>query len=137
MPIDAAIRSLLPHKPPAIWIERIVDCDGERAVCETRLPVVNEATNSGWPSTLGIEIMAQTAAVWLGINTQNKTGGAGMLVRCNKLTLHQMEIPGDAALQCTVTPVLSGDQPLHVFKGTITLDNGTLLLEGEFAILLG
>lgn len=65
----------IPHKPPMRWLDRIISVDPQRAVCEsdvTQEHIFYRPEIGGIDSWLGIEMMAQAAAVFVYGQKYNK-----------------------------------------------------------------
>lgn len=81
LPVEAV--SFLPHRPPMLFVERLLEREGDRAVAETRLPSTGIAVCNGrlLPEYF-IELIAQTAALANGYDLfcEDKPPTDGMLV---------------------------------------------------------
>jgi predicted hotdog family 3-hydroxylacyl-ACP dehydratase len=61
------IEQLLPHAGSMVWLDRLVEWDAERVVCERTVRRGDlEVTADGLPAWAGIELMAQAIATWNG-----------------------------------------------------------------------
>lgn len=61
------IDQLLPHAGRMVWLDRLVEWDTERVVCERTVRAGDlEVTADGLPAWAGIELMAQAVAAWNG-----------------------------------------------------------------------
>src|SRR5690625_7704790 len=67
------ISAYLPHRPPMRLVERLVSESPQTTVTEARVTEDNvfyDPALGGVPSWVGLEYLAQTAAVWLGLDCQ-------------------------------------------------------------------
>lgn len=70
---EISIAELLPHQAPMLLLDRLLDHQGARVRCETRIGVrhgllLDEQGNlPGWA---GIELMAQTIGAWAGMRAR-------------------------------------------------------------------
>lgn len=91
LPVEA--ESFLPHRPPMLFVERLVEREGDLAVAETTLPSTGIAVCNGrlLPEYF-IELIAQTAALANGFDLfcEDKPPSDGMLVGIDSFsTLHK------------------------------------------------
>ena len=66
---EITIAELLPHQAPMLLLDRLLDYQGARVRCETRIGerhglLLDERGNL--PAWVGLELMAQTIAAWAG-----------------------------------------------------------------------
>lgn len=89
--INCNIVDLLPHDPPMVLIDRLVDCRNDFVHCEV---VIKENSpfceNGSVPSFVAIEYMAQTIAVWNGYMSkrQGESPKIGYLLGTRHLELN-------------------------------------------------
>ena len=67
---EITIAELLPHQAPMLLLDRLLDYQGARVRCETRIGerhglLLDERGNL--PAWVGLELMAQTIAAWAGM----------------------------------------------------------------------
>jgi hypothetical protein len=81
LPLEA--KSFIPHRPPMLFVERLLEREGDRAVAETTLPTTGIVISNGrlLPEYF-IELIAQTAALANGYDLfcEDKAPTDGMLV---------------------------------------------------------
>jgi predicted hotdog family 3-hydroxylacyl-ACP dehydratase len=115
------VAQLIPHAAPMRLIDRVLTCDAVSVRVETTLrsdgPFV---TNGSVSALVALELMAQTAAAWMGCNRPPGAAPApGYLVNVRDMVL------GCATL-ATGQPVVTAlqlegeDGELAVFRGTLT-----------------
>jgi predicted hotdog family 3-hydroxylacyl-ACP dehydratase len=93
-PVDEDPRAVLPHRPPILAIERVVEVDSEHAVTE-RVVAEGRHVHGGelWEPAL-VEGLAQTAAV---LNAHHEGGAPhrGMLVGVKQFEIHRRPRVGE------------------------------------------
>ena len=135
-----AVRELLPHGPSMILIDRIMDCSDEFVECAV---VVGEkdvgmSRNGSAPNWVGLEYMAQTAAVLAGLLARGKgdTVRTGFVVGSRRIEcLCQGFAKG---LHLRVRARLASDgEAFKSFDCEIRdLNNETLLQRGQINVYL-
>jgi len=86
-----SIEQLLPHRPPMILIDRLVQTDGSKTVCEVTIsPHSMFAQAAGVPAFVGIEYMAQTVAAHGGYQSylEGRPIAVGLLLGTRRLQTH-------------------------------------------------
>jgi len=85
------IAEVIPHRPPMLLLDRIVEFTPEKSVtCEVRIrgdaPFVEDG---GVPAVVGIEYMAQSVAAFAGLSARADGKGVriGLLLGCREMTL--------------------------------------------------
>jgi predicted hotdog family 3-hydroxylacyl-ACP dehydratase len=83
------VSDYLPHRPPMLLIDRIVEVSAHGAVCAaTWQPDCVLAVAGRIPASAAIELVAQTCAIFLGV--RGERGGAppqvGMIAACREVT---------------------------------------------------
>lgn len=128
--LPARALPLLPHRPPMLFVERLVKRQGDLAVAEAILPTSGIAVHDGQllPEYF-IELIAQTAALANGYDLQRegKEPNDGMLVGVDEFT-----ITGRRALDRVVrieTNKTFAFGPVNVINGTVW--------DGEFKLAAG
>jgi predicted hotdog family 3-hydroxylacyl-ACP dehydratase len=115
------VTQLIPHSPPMRLIDRVLTCDAISVRAEATLrsdgPFV---TNGSVSALVALELMAQTAAAWMGCNRPPGAAPArGYLVNVREMVL-------GCATFATGQPVVAAlqlegeDAELAVFRGTLT-----------------
>jgi predicted hotdog family 3-hydroxylacyl-ACP dehydratase len=133
----------LPHRPPMLFLENVLDVAAETAVCETTLdakfdpfyadtdatadaaannPATATAASAAaaLPAHFLLEIIAQSIGVWAGYHTLQKGEPAksGMFLGCRDFTTTHPAYPRGTALRIEVKLlVLDGDT--GSFEGTV------------------
>ena len=72
---EITIAELLPHQAPMLLLDRLLDYQGMRVRCETRVGarhslLLDEQGNL--PAWVGLELMAQTIAAWAGMRGRER-----------------------------------------------------------------
>lgn len=137
-----SILQSIPHRPPFLFIDRILELNADSAAAE-RLIRAEEPHFAGhypgnplMPGVLLCEAVFQTAAVYLVERFQLETGEPGrtpVLARIREAKFKRMVRPGDCLrIECRYTESLG---PFHFLKGRVLLD-GKPALTLEFALAL-
>lgn len=125
----------LPHKPPALLIANAVKVGENGAECPLlSAPDASLAPNGLLPATLGLEAIAQTAALWMCWRYEAKPV-KGMLVQCRNFTMLRRFLPVTEGLVAMASPLSVGSVTgLYLFSGAIRNPSGETLARGEFMI---
>ena len=99
---DAAILAAIPHRPPFLMIDSILDhTPGEYARSQRRIAeddpvfVGHFPDDPVYPGVLIVENMAQTACFALASDTSGSTAGPYLLARINQSTFMRKVVPGE------------------------------------------
>lgn len=127
----------LPHGPPMRLVERLVSETPQTTVTEAQITEDNvffDPALGGVPSWVGLEYLAQTAAVWLGLDCQrhNRSVQPAFLVSSRSYEAEQPAFALGETLRISISPDLV-DGSLVVFSGHIHDQQGELLVEAMFA----
>ena len=136
------LEALLPHRPPFLLVDRLVEVDpGAEGVAERRIaeddPVFEGhfPGNPLYPGTLLVEIMAQAAAVVFGLPKEGEAKatpsghpGEKYLVGIEKMRFKGMTRPGD--LVRVHVKFIKKFGPISRVKARAEID-GKLVAEGE------
>ena len=122
------IRDLIPHQPPMVWLDALVDWEPGLAVCQATITrdtalVVDDRLNT---VTL-IEYMAQAVASCLGYGAL-KNGEdirVGMIVACRTLDLHREYVDVGSVLSVKARRVREVDAVSN-FDCSVDLDGETI-----------
>ena len=118
--LPVAAGKFLPHRPPMLFVERLLEREGDRAVAETTLPTVGIAVCAGklLPEYF-IELIAQTAALANGFDLfcEGQAPNDGMLVGIDGFTTTDIARPGRLVRVETDKTFSFG--PINVISGTI------------------
>ena len=130
---EYSLTDLLVHEPPMRLLSELVSVDRDGACCTTivsgNLPFIDEEGNlPGW---VGIELMAQTIAVWGGWQAHNEQRDAsvGLLLGARKYETSYETFPADTHLSISVNLVIR-DGNMGVFQCTIS-DNARVVARAQ------
>jgi len=130
------IDDYIPHRPPMRLIEELVE-GGEDGV-STRVMIRRDSTFfneqlKGVPAWVGLEYMAQTAAVWVGMDDlrHQRPVELGFLVSARQYQAKQPVFPLDSRLIVTVKRQF-GEDAIVVFNGDIRAENGEEFASAHF-----
>lgn len=133
------IMEIIPHRPPFLLIDRILELEeGVRAVGLKQV-TINEPFFQGhfpgrpiMPGVLQIEALAQVGAVALLSQPQNK-GKIALFARIDGVRFRKPVTPGDSLRLEVSLEKMRG--PVGKGKGVATVD-GAVVTEGEFTFAL-
>lgn len=117
----------LPHRPPLLILERIVDIAAESVTCEVSTagnclkPFLN--ADGTLPSWYGVELMAQTVGVWAGRRDRDAgrdTPQVGLILSVRGYSSAAETFPCDSTLRITMH-LLMQEGLLASFEGTISI----------------
>lgn len=131
-----ALLARLPHQQPAALIDDVLACAEHSVSCRVACaPHPSLAPHGRLPATLGLEVLAQAAAVWM-LTQDTGRQAEGMLVQCRQFRLHRryLEVGLGLTAHCQSTSPESG-LGLSQFQGHITDPAGNVLCEATFLIL--
>ena len=132
LPVEA--KSFIPHRPPMLFIERLLEREGDRAVAETTLPTTGIAVCDGrlLPEYF-IELIAQTAALANGYDLfcEDKTPTDGMLVGIDAFSVTGAACVGHVVRIETNKTFTFG--PVNVIHGSVW-DGELQLAYGEIKV---
>lgn len=127
--MQAVLENLLPHRPPMLLLSGVLSVDEEGARCEAvvskDMPFADRQGNlPGW---VGIELMAQTIAVWGGRNAQSegRPVDIGLLLGSRKYTSKLNAFPCGARLIIAAEKIIR-DGNMGVFHCTISFNQCTV-----------
>ena len=118
------LENLLTHEPPMLLLSAVVSVDEERSCCEalvsSAMPFVDN--NGDLPGWVGIELMAQTIAVWGGRHSENykRDVNIGLLLGSRKYESLLEAFPAGSQLVIDAEKVIL-DGNMGVFQCTISL----------------
>lgn len=126
----------LPHKAPALFLESVLEYSTAGARCSiARTLHPSLAKNGAMPACLGLEAMAQCAAVWLAMG-HPEDEARGMLVQCRDFVMNKRYLDISAGLVASCVPVSTGSGTgLNQFTGRIEDAQGDTLCTASFIIL--
>ncbi|MCL2160512.1 MAG: hotdog family protein [Betaproteobacteria bacterium] len=127
----------LPHRPPMVLLDRLVEAGESRIVCEVTLqvdsPFCDGAAVPGW---VGIEYMAQTVGVLTGWRALAKHSPVkvGFLVGTRQYQSHVPQFHVGDTLRITAEEELTGNNSLAVMCCTVHNALGALLAEASLLV---
>lgn len=120
-----AIEQLLPHAGKMVWLDRLVEWDAERVVCERTVRRGDlEVGAEGLPAWAGIELMAQAVAAWNGCQVLSAGGDVrpGFLLGTRAYRADVDTFPLDAILRVEAVRTFHDDDGMASFACRITSD---------------
>ena len=137
------IETMIPHRPPFLWIDRVVELDpGVRCVAvkfvDPRDPIFagHFPAKPILPGVLLIEAVAQTAGVMLGSAAPPGSAGTGgqmaLLAAVNRFKFLKPVTPGQELR--IETRKLTEAGPMAYISGTVWVD-GEIVASGELSVV--
>ena len=135
-----SIEKLVPHSDAMLLLDRILEHDTEQTVCGAVADFNVHFMDSGGqvPSWVGLEYMAQCAAVHGGLSDhgRNQTPRPGLLLGTRRLRLHTDVLPNGEELRVTARHHM-GTSGLVAFDCSIhSAADGEILAEGRLNIYI-
>lgn len=134
-----AITELVPHAPPMLALEELLDADDDRA--RARLTVREEAwfvVDGRMDAVCSLELIAQAVAASIGL--QGYRAGedvrVGMVVACRSLTLEVPAVPVGADLVVTVHRV-RGTEWMSNYEGDVATADGVVVARASVTLVHG
>ncbi|PHR28288.1 MAG: beta-hydroxyacyl-ACP dehydratase [Desulfotalea sp.] len=131
------IKSLIPHRPPFLWVDRIISCSETVIETEKDIPKDHEVFTGHYPGnpiTPGVllcEAMFQSGALLMARNSSGELAGlVPVLTRITNAKFKRGVYPGDR-VQIKITLVETVTR-VSFFKGRLTV-NGKTAVQVEFA----
>lgn len=129
-----AVEQLLPHRGSMLLIEAVLSCEPDSIV--TRATVSPE----GMPAWMGLELMAQAAAAYAGMEARR--GGRightqprrGMLVGCRAYRATSPSFSG--VLNVKASRTASDESGFSLFDCSVTTSSGEALATGTIQVLI-
>jgi len=133
------LEELIPHRPPMLFVERVLGEADDGATCRGRVPHACALVAGGvTPTFVALELAAQTAAVWEAWRRSRASAAAavrmGYLVSLKDVVLHRSTIPADAELFASIRLVAAAT-PLTTYAVEIVVEGG-LALSGTIGTYL-
>ena len=136
------IKELIPHRPPFLWVDRIISCEEDSIVTEKTIPADLDLLSGHYPGNpimpgvLLCEAIFQSGALLMskGLTIDGETPGATpVLTRIIGAKFKRTVLPGDVArMHVNLKETLSS---VSFFKGTMKID-GKTAVQVEFACTL-
>jgi predicted hotdog family 3-hydroxylacyl-ACP dehydratase len=123
---EGPITALVPHRPPMLLIDRLLEDDAEQVKAEAVIrPGQLFLMSEGLPAWVGIELMAQTVASFAGLRALEKREPVrlGFLLGTRRYECSRPFFPTGARLEIEARQELVGDNGLAVFSCKILLEN--------------
>lgn len=142
--IDSRIAALIPHRPPFLWVDRIIDITGDTLTCEKDIDANLELFSGHYPDfpimpgVLVCEAIFQAGALLYGVLHQGKQGEVDgdkvpVLAKINHAKFKRPVMPG-ATLFISVSLMETYGHISH-FKGSVHVDN-ELCVKTDFTTAL-
>lgn len=112
---------LVPHAPPMVLLDRIVEADGDRLVASAQVAAGRPFVEpEGLPALVTLEYMAQAVAAYAGLKAREAGDPVrlGFLLGCRDLRMYCDFVPVGAELQ-VVSQRSWGDTQLGSFACTV------------------
>lgn len=138
------IETLIPHRPPFLWIDRIEELDpGIRCVAVKLIDSADPIFAGHFPArpilpgVLLIEAVAQTAGVMLGSSapqTDKTADGVALLAAVNRFKFLKSVTPGQELR--IETKKLTEAMRMALISGTVSVGS-EIVASGELSVVLG
>ncbi|MEM8934080.1 MAG: 3-hydroxylacyl-ACP dehydratase [Acidobacteriota bacterium] len=131
---------MIPHRPPMLLIERVVEHGDEGIVCEGRVPTPSPLADGDTTTpALGIELAAQAAAVLGALDAGDEppdSPAIGYLASVRSARFHVASLPAGVPLRAIVrrTGGLAG---LTLYEAEVTTSDGDALVSTSFGTMRG
>lgn len=142
MPPDPwpAVTELIPHRPPLLMAEEVVELRPDGALCRGRVhPDSPFVTAGAAPSFVALEMAAQCAALLEALDRWRKGGAAaprvGFLVGVRNATFAPEPIPAGRTLTIDLRAV-GAAPPLTIYEARVA-DEGREYFSGSFSTFVG
>ncbi len=142
LPAEAApwpdVATLIPHRPPMLLVESIVEVIAGGIVCRGRVPADGPfAAGGNASSVLGIELAAQAAAVSAALDRSDGSGERiGYLTSIRGARFEVRSLPAGRPLLATVRP-RGGVAPLSMYEIEVRLEeDGSELVSATISTYL-
>lgn len=133
--------SYMPHRGQMQLISRLIQSHKEGAKAEVDVPQEGLFVMAeGVPAYLGIEYMAQTAALWGATVSSSEDGTPdarqGFLLGGRNVELHVDYFPSGTTLTIDVVCSASADSGLRQFSGWVKDGAGKVMVEGRLNVFV-
>jgi 3-hydroxyacyl-[acyl-carrier-protein] dehydratase len=133
------IETMIPHRPPFLWIDRVEELEpGVRCVAVKFVDPANPIFAGHFPAkpilpgVLLIEAVAQTAGVMLGSAAPQGSGDMALLAAVNRFKFFKPVTPGrELRIE---TKKLTDAGKMAYISGTVFVD-GEIVASGELAVV--
>lgn len=131
------IERLVPHRPPMLLIDRIIEAAEDRVTAEARIDpaCVFAVGDEGVPSYVGLEMMAQTVCAYDGLRHFDKglPPPIGFLLGCRRYTVRRPYLLPGEVLTITARMLLY-DGDMASFDCSIRDDAAAKFAEGSLNV---
>lgn len=138
-----AVTSLIPHRPPFLWVDRILECDGDMIVTEKDIDQDLAVFQGHYPDhpimpgVLLCESLFQSGALLIAKSLHNEVdvtaAGIPVLTRIGGARFKRSVHPGDTiTMKVLLKEVVSS---VYFFKGTLRV-KGKVAVQAEFSCAL-
>lgn len=130
------VQTLVPHGPPMLLLDEVYAFSTEEAACRCRIRDTHPLLRDGkLPAVIGLELMAQCTAVYLGMLTRRmaQTPGGGLLAGAPKLEVCIDAFEIDDTLDVRVARVW-GQGRVWRFDGEVRRD-GRCVVRGTLDVI--
>lgn len=125
------VAEILPHRGPAIVLRAVLSADLSSIRCSTvPLGATSLAREGGVPAAMGLEVLAQAAAAFLGYGGGTRPLG-GYLVSARFVELKVTHLPPGESLVASVEQIATSG-PSASFSGRLMSEEGEVYVEAEF-----
>jgi beta-hydroxyacyl-ACP dehydratase FabZ len=138
---QSKIETMIPHRPPFLWIDRIEELEpGVRCVAVKFVDPENPVFAGHFPGkpilpgVLMIEAVAQTAGVMLGSAVPQGSAGQALLAAVTRFKFLKPVTPGQELR--IETRKLTGVGQMTCIAGTVWVD-GEIVASGELSVVSG
>ena len=133
------IETMIPHRPPFLWIDRVEELEPGRRCVAVKFVDPEDPIFAGHfparpilPGVLIIEAVAQTAGVMLGSSPPQQAAGVALLGAVNRFKFFKPVTPGQQ-LRIETTKLTGAGQMAYI-SGTVRVD-GEIVAEGELSVV--
>jgi predicted hotdog family 3-hydroxylacyl-ACP dehydratase len=125
------LAELLPHRPPMLFIQRVLGEADDGATCLARIPeACGLVTEGRAPALVALEVAAQTAATWEALRRSREIASnaprIGYLVSARDVAFHRATLPPEADLIASIR--------LEALAPPLAIYAVELAFEGELAM---
>ncbi|WOO42331.1 hypothetical protein [Rubellicoccus peritrichatus] len=126
----------LPHEPPMVLLHEIKWVNDQGLSASVHLGN-NDIFDSraDVPIAWAMEIIAQAAAAYVGINYRVKGYTSGRLIRASSFSANATFIPKSTKLTAMVTKIAESEMGVFLFQGSLS-EGDVILAEASFTILV-
>ena len=134
------IKKLIPHRPPFLWVDRIISCTETIIETEKDIPIDHEVFSGhypGSPITPGVllcEAIFQSGALLMANSADNQSIDlVPVLTRITNAKFKRGVFPGDSTqIKVTLIEVVAN---VSFLKGTLKV-SGKIAVQAEFACMM-